>query len=298
METSAATPTRPPHRNPTAASPSPSPSSLRLWRPAAQRNLRNQWSRLVKAKDDWLAAADEGLSHATALANAHNLFRFMPGTDLGALKDMPGIRDKARGKLALREEQYRSMLLSSYQEMVHALSPLVNASRSMRCFSNVPTNSALARYSDCQADVNDSGDGGGIPVFKWLSILEFEGLAQELVDMFVSELMLKRLLVLELLWITLKDVGEYEALDWEDELYDGESNEFQSIGLQAGETCRLPENWRVYISGTQRRGDAPSYEVLQIYLVTWRANVNVKKSRLNEIFELAITEEGMPVRLS
>ncbi|GJN33493.1 hypothetical protein PR202_gb22102 [Eleusine coracana subsp. coracana] len=210
METSAATPTRPPHPSPIAASPSPSASSLRLWRQAAQRN---QWSRLVKAKDDWLAAAQEGSPTPTIYS----------GTDLGALKDMQRIRDKARGKLALREEQYRSMLLSSYQEMVHALSHLVNASRSMRCFSNVPADSAVARYSDCQADVNDSGDGGGIPLFKRLSILQF---------------------------------------------------------------------------GTQRRGDAPSYEVLQVYLVTWRANVNINKNRLNEIFELAITEEGMPVKLS
>ncbi|KAK3126094.1 hypothetical protein QOZ80_7BG0613800 [Eleusine coracana subsp. coracana] len=161
----------------------------------------------------------------------------MPGTDLGALKDMQRIRDKARGKLALREEQYRSMLLSSYQEMVHALSHLVNASRSMRCFSNVPADSAVARYSDCQADVNDSGDGGGIPLFKRLSILQFET---------------------------------------------------ASIGTPLDYFKR----W------TQRRGDAPSYEVLQVYLVTWRANVNINKNRLNEIFELAITEEGMPVKLS
>jgi hypothetical protein len=55
------------------------------------------------------------------------------------------------------------------------LSNLVNASRCMRCFSNVPANCAFAQYSDCQYDVNDSGDGGGVPVFKWLSILEFGG---------------------------------------------------------------------------------------------------------------------------
>jgi hypothetical protein len=30
-------------------------------------------------------------------------YRYMPGMDLGVLKDMPGIREKASGKLARRE---------------------------------------------------------------------------------------------------------------------------------------------------------------------------------------------------
>ncbi|TVU47959.1 hypothetical protein EJB05_07577, partial [Eragrostis curvula] len=250
MEASAATPTRPPHNNHAAASPSPSPSSVRLWRPAAQRNLRNQWSRLFKAKDQWLAAAAEALSHATALVNARLTRRSMPRKDLGALKDMPGIRDKASAKLALREEQYRSMLLSAYQEM-----GMVEESQ----------------YSN-------------------------ESLARELVEMFVSELKLKRLLVLELL--RLKDGIEHRAsLDWADEIYDGESNEFQSIGLQSGETCTLPENWREDILETQRCGDAPSYEVLEAYLTTWLANVNINESRIYEIVELAIGE-GIQIKLS
>lgn len=41
----------------------------------------------------------------------------MPATDLGVLKDMPGIRDKASTKLVRREEQYRDMLLSTYKDM-------------------------------------------------------------------------------------------------------------------------------------------------------------------------------------
>lgn len=72
METSAATPTRPPNPAPAAASPSPSPSSsLRHWRSAAQRNVRNQWSHLKTAKDKWLAAAADGRTHASALVNTH-----------------------------------------------------------------------------------------------------------------------------------------------------------------------------------------------------------------------------------
>ncbi|CAN6290236.1 unnamed protein product [Urochloa humidicola] len=296
METSAATPTRSPH--PPAASPSPSPSSLRLWRSAALRNVRNQWSHLHAAKDQWLDAAADGRSRAAELVNAHISRRDMAATDLGVLKDMPGIRDKASSKLARREEQCRDMLLSCYKTMVRALCRLVKASRSMRCFSKVSPNGSVAQFSERQDDLNDSGDGGGAPVFKWFSILEFENLAQELVEMFVSDLKLKRLLVLELISITFKEGTEHQtSLDWGDELYDGETNELQNIGLQSGdETCPLPENWRANISGNQQLGNHPSHEVLQVYLTAWLANVNINKSRIDEIFELV--EEEMKVKLS
>ncbi|XP_035818092.1 uncharacterized protein [Zea mays] len=243
METSAATPTRPPHQAATSPSPSPS-SSLRLWRPAAQRNMRNQWSHLSAAKEQWLAAVADGRAHASALVNVHLSCRNMPAMDLGVLKDMPGIRDKANSKLALREEQYSGMLLSAYKEM----------------------------FSDRQDNLNDSGDGGGAPVFKWFSVLEFESLAQELVQMFVSEQKLKRLLLLEFLSIALKEGVELQtSLNWGDELYDE----------------RL---------GSQRPGNLPLHEVLQVYLTTWHANMNINRSRIGEIFELV--EEEMKIKLS
>ncbi|KAF8673739.1 hypothetical protein HU200_048491 [Digitaria exilis] len=295
MEASTATPTRPPH--PPAASPSPSPSSLRLWRSAALRNVRNQWSHLYAAKEQWVAAAADGRSPASEIVNAHITRRDLPATDLGVLKDMPGILDKASSKLERREEQYRDMLLSCYKNMVRALCRLVKASHSMRCFSKVSPNGSVAQFSERQDDLNDSGDGGGAPVFKWFSILEFESLAQELVEIFVSDLKLKRLLVLELVSITFKEGAEHQtSLDWGDELYDGESNELQSIGIQSGETCPLSENWCGDISGSQRPGNHPSHEVLQVYLTAWLANVNIKMSRVDEIFELV--EEEMNIKFS
>lgn len=52
--------------------PSPMPPSLtRLWRPAAQRNLRNQWSKLVSCRKQWVSSSSSGKSHATSLVNAH-----------------------------------------------------------------------------------------------------------------------------------------------------------------------------------------------------------------------------------
>jgi len=43
----------------------------------------------------------------------------------------------------------------------------------MRCFSKVSPNDSVAQFSEQQDDLNDSGDSGGAPVFKWFSILEF-----------------------------------------------------------------------------------------------------------------------------
>jgi len=138
--------------------------------------MRNQWSHLSAAKEQWLAAVADGRAHASALVNVHLSCRNMPAMDLGVLKDMPGIRDKANSKLALREEQYSGMLLSAYKEMVCQLSYLVEASHSMRCFSKAAPNCSITQFSDRQDNLNDSGDGGGAPVFKWFSVLEFGGL--------------------------------------------------------------------------------------------------------------------------
>lgn len=73
MEDSEATPRRVidlNSRNLHTSSPSPSPSPFRLWRPAAQRNIRNQWSKLLSAKDRWLSASSDGKLHATSVVNA------------------------------------------------------------------------------------------------------------------------------------------------------------------------------------------------------------------------------------
>jgi hypothetical protein len=71
---------------------------------------------------------------------------------------------------------------------------------------------------------------------------------------------------LELLSLSSKEVAEDQtSLNWGDELYDGESDELQSIGLQSGETCQLPENWCADISGSQRPANHLSHEVLQVH---------------------------------
>lgn len=54
------------------SSPVPPPASmLRLWRPAAQRNLRNQWSKMASYRQQWISASSNGRSHATSLVNSY-----------------------------------------------------------------------------------------------------------------------------------------------------------------------------------------------------------------------------------
>lgn len=65
----------------TASKPQPSsplPSSvLRLWRQAAQRNLRNRWTQLASYKDQWSSISSAARSHATALVNSHLSIRYI-----------------------------------------------------------------------------------------------------------------------------------------------------------------------------------------------------------------------------
>uniref|UniRef100_A0A0E0DPG9 Uncharacterized protein n=1 Tax=Oryza meridionalis TaxID=40149 RepID=A0A0E0DPG9_9ORYZ len=162
------------------SSPSPSPVSLRQWRPPAQRNLRNQWLRLLAAKAQCLSAAADGPDDGVLLRATGTCRAWIWGCSR-----------TCRGSARRRAEQCQSMLVSAYREMVLATAELVKASHSMRCFSKVDANSPLIWFTERQDDMNGSGDGGGSPVFKWLSVIEFENLAQELANMFISALQLK-----------------------------------------------------------------------------------------------------------
>ncbi|KAL6559535.1 hypothetical protein OROGR_004652 [Orobanche gracilis] len=79
--------------------PSSSSTAARLWRPAAQRNMRNQWSELNSLYQEWRSAASTARSHATAIVNSYLSQKYMDGMDFGVLNDMPNIRKKACSKL-------------------------------------------------------------------------------------------------------------------------------------------------------------------------------------------------------
>lgn len=94
---------------------------------------------------------------------------------------------------------------------------MVNTSRSMRCYLKGTSSSPIIQFSSNQDNQNDTGDGGGVPVFTFLAIVSFgmplfedltimlaldqsfltvvqmisEKMAEELVQMLKSEMSLK-----------------------------------------------------------------------------------------------------------
>ncbi|XP_021761524.1 uncharacterized protein LOC110726358 isoform X2 [Chenopodium quinoa] len=262
----------------TPKTPEISPSMLRLWRPQAQRNLRNQWSKLFSSRDQWRSSFTSGRSHATSLVNSYLSIRYMDAMDLGVLDDMPNIRKKACSKLL--------------KQLVALVVDMVTLSKSMRCFSKT-TGSAIVQYSTFSENSNDTGDGGGAPVVTFLSVCAFEMLAEELVEMFKQELVLKRLLVVELLSKCCPELEQFNQLSWKDELYHGEANELNMCNLYSKDPAEpfLPKisGWQSKTSTVESEKN-PSHDVLQVYLTTWLAEVNIDTSRVEEIF-LIVGEE-------
>ncbi|XP_010522803.1 PREDICTED: uncharacterized protein LOC104801284 [Tarenaya hassleriana] len=271
-----------------SASPATSSAATRLWRPAAHRNLRNQWSKLSNYRKQWIAASSAGRSHATSLVNSFLSLKYIPHMELGVLSDMLNIRKKASDKLCKQQDSHRSNLLSSYKEMVGILVELVNASRSMRCYIKI-SSSPLLQFSSSPEDANDAGDGGDIPVCNFWTVSTFEQMAEELVEMFRREVILKRLLVLELVALS-TEVPQPDKLSWSTELYHGESEDLAKCCLYSTETpgpvppC-LRDNESV--TPTLSHTAQPTEETLQIYLTTWLTEVNIDTHRVDEILSLA-----------
>ncbi|RZC65117.1 hypothetical protein C5167_008807 [Papaver somniferum] len=247
----------------------PSPSVIRLWRPSAQRNLRNQWSKLVPLKQKWSSASSSGRTHATNFINSYLSRRHMPGMNLGVLKDMPNIRETACIKLVQQQELHQKRLLSSYREMAGVVSQMISICNSMRSFVKGPTGSPLIQYSSNNKEDNDNGDCGGIPVFKFFSISDFENLAKELVQMFGLELILKRMVLIELLSIISEESKpEMCTYYWSDELYPGEIDDLSACNLYSEQTCEplLPRiaGWKSSDSVDRRDNTQPDPKTLEV----------------------------------
>ncbi|KAG8652404.1 hypothetical protein MANES_06G086000v8 [Manihot esculenta] len=250
-----------------SSSPLP-PSVTRLWRPAAQRNLRNQWSKLASYRTQWVASSSSGRSHATSHVNAYLSQKYMPSMELGVLNDMPDIRKKACSKLFKQQELHRSKLLSSYKDMVTVVTHMVNTSRSMRCYVKGTSSSPILQFSSTSEDNNDTGDGAGIPVFASWPISSFEQLAEELVHMFISELSLKRLLVVELHTVSC-EVPQVNESYWSNEVYPGEFDDLSICNLYSKETRkpvppRLVEG-KYDLPSMQFKGQ-PNQDILQVFI--------------------------------
>ncbi|KAG9438951.1 hypothetical protein H6P81_019116 [Aristolochia fimbriata] len=274
----------------------------RLWRPAAQRNLRNQWLRLVSFKDQWLSISSSGRLHATSLVNTHLSERYIPDMDLGALSKMLEIRLKACEKLSRQQDLHRRKVLSSYRDMVMVISHMVNVCGSMRCFSKGPSGSPLVQFSSQPEDESDAGDGGGIAVFSFMSIPAFEQLAEELVKMFSLELCMKRLIVLELLSLSCNEAANAQrpTFVWVDEFYQGEFDELTTCNLFSEENCGplFPKMNGCELDSCSiiKLNSVPDRETLQVYLAAWLVEPNINMSRVEQIFAAVSAE--MHVNLS
>jgi hypothetical protein len=82
----------------------------RLWRPAAQRQVRNAWAMLHAHRSAWTTSSVALVSSATALVNAFLSLRYLQSMDLGVLEEMDGIRNKVQVKL--QRQQVCSLSLS------------------------------------------------------------------------------------------------------------------------------------------------------------------------------------------
>ncbi|KAL8130389.1 hypothetical protein V2J09_019544 [Rumex salicifolius] len=270
----------PPSPSPTSSSPLP-PSVLRLWRPAAQRNLRNQWSKLASYRENWTSLSSSGRSNATLLVNSFLSQRYMDSMELGVLSEMINIREKACHKLLKQQEMHCTQLLLSYKEMVAIVLHMIQTSGSMRCFSQGATGSPLVQFSSIQVDPNDTGDGGGLHV-SYLLFCFSETL-------FCFDRVQQRLLVVGLLSITFGKIGQVEKLSWSDELYPGEADDLSTGNMYNKETNSpvLPR-LKGWSSDTPdlHSNNQPEREVLQVYLTTWLAEVNIDIDRVDEIFTM------------
>ncbi|XP_038700445.1 uncharacterized protein LOC119997456 isoform X3 [Tripterygium wilfordii] len=218
--------------------------------------------------------------------------------ELGILHDMPAIQAKASQKIFKQQELHQSKLLTTYKDMVGVVTHMVNAARSMRSFLRGASSSLIMQFSSSSDDMNDNGDGGGIPVFAFLSISSLERLAEELVQMFIFELALKRLIVVALLVIN-SEAPQGNELCWSDELYAGEFKDLIICNLYSKETCEplFPKlNGSKSSIPAVRCTSQPNDQTLQSYITTWLAEVNLDAHRVDEIF--AMVGEEMNVGIS
>ncbi|KAJ8563188.1 hypothetical protein K7X08_031640 [Anisodus acutangulus] len=290
-------------QSPAAKSPAPpttplSAQDIRRWRPTAQRNLRNQWSKLAALRTQWLSLSSTARSYATYVVNSYLSQRYMDAMELGILTEMPDIRKKACRKLRKQQETNRSKLLSSYKDMVAVVTQMVSVAKSMRCYLKGTSGTPLTEFSCFPGNQNDTGDCDGIPVFTFCSIFDFEKLAEELVQMFVSETNIKRLLVMEICSIGSEELSQVNGLKWSDHFYVGEFDDLRICNLNSNVVVNqlVPRVESCNSQSTTMQSSQLERNVLQVYLTTWLAEVNVDRFRIGEL--LAMVGEEMHVTIS
>ncbi|KAH7315431.1 hypothetical protein KP509_21G049200 [Ceratopteris richardii] len=190
-----------------------SPAGPRLWRPAAQRNLRNSWSSICMHISSWSTSSSHALSSASALVNALLSRRYVEVMDFGVLKEMVGIKAKANDKLFYQGELCFMGILTSFKCLIESISGMRKAKETMRTYLKGPVTGHLVEFSDERCLDSDAGDGDGIAVFSTLSVDSHEMLAQELINMFVAEIKIKVYLTAWLAEVNIKKGRKDEILE-------------------------------------------------------------------------------------
>ncbi|KAG5101811.1 hypothetical protein JHK84_046780 [Glycine max] len=222
-------------------------------------------------------------------ARGDHLGRIKPMMSLAKPKGMQCFVFPDKVNYEMQFELRRSELVLSYRDMVGIVSDMINVSRSMKCFFKGSNNSSLLHFSYNSADQSDSGDGGGIPAFTFYSITshgEFQFLRFSFSHLYliptfglIGELISngQRLLVLEFMSISY-DTSAVKQLHWSTQLYDDEFKDLRDCNLYCVVTHGpVPPRLRDGKSGIDalRFDNQPNPEVLQVYLTTWLAEVNM-----------------------
>lgn len=204
--------------------------------------------------------------------------------DFGVLKAMKGIQANSCKKFFHQGEVSFMELLKKFKELVENLSAMLKAKGRMRAYLRRPSGN-LVEFSDQRHLSEDTGDGDGLPVFSALSVSTHEMLAQELIDMFVTEIKIKWLIVSELHSLF------YSGVEVDSTKKVASTELMQNIYVET--TLKLPEIFNKEhdaLSMQQGSGAKVKREVLQVYLTAWLAEVNIRKSRKDEILRV-VSEE-------
>ncbi|GBG84855.1 hypothetical protein CBR_g39231 [Chara braunii] len=161
--------------------------NVRLWRPAAQRGVRNGFSMIEGARLKWEEASSRGLAAATGIVNAHLSGRYLGQWDLGVLSDLEGIRECAAKKLQWQQGTYAEKLQDALEDLVASLASMDEAAASIRMYVNEIDTPSKGSPSPLGENRNENV----IPVYGALPLSAFENWARETVDMFHRELKVK-----------------------------------------------------------------------------------------------------------
>ncbi|KAG0625861.1 hypothetical protein M758_2G085100 [Ceratodon purpureus] len=263
-----------------------SAGAARLWRPAAQRHVRNAWAAMHAERAAWASASAASFQTASALVNLSLSRRFIATMDLGVLQDMDAICQKARAKMGRQQEGQVAQLLTKFDDQVKALSNMLQASKEMRAYRS--EDGPLIMFSNEPSVEGDTGDGAGAPVFATLPISIFEKLAEEIVAMFETELKLKWLLTSEfraLVYPKALPVINFENIEGCDQF-----KSFSGTASRSGLPDLLAKSEFINLDWNQvgdilkvRSKEEVQRETYQVYLTALLIEVNIDKQRIEEI---------------